>query len=257
MNYRKALRDDPDEQLLTKPSADGQGRIVAQKVRCRVSTGSGLGFTDEISGLLRSRLRLAILIILGGFVLHFLRNLLVLGPAFDHRPRYLVLSACEMAVMVIASAWLWSRRPLSMSTLRTLELIIFGAIAAFFGWLQVDTFHDGALLRAIVPGNEGLIFRLVGKAAALRWFLLIVLYGTFIPNSWKRCAAIVSSLAFLPLVLMTAGSLLDRTKAAYVLSALPETGILMATAAAIAVFGSHKIRELHMKAHEAQRLGQY
>src|SRR5438874_1268585 len=158
MNYRTAPRDDADEQLLTKPSADGQRRIVSQKVRCRVTTGSGLGFTDEISGLLRSRLRLAILIILGGFVLHFLRNLLVLGPAFDHRPRYLVLSACEMAVMVIASVWLWSRRPLSMSTLRTLELTIFGAIAAFFGWLQVDTFHDGALLRPLVPGQEATVF---------------------------------------------------------------------------------------------------
>jgi serine/threonine-protein kinase len=33
--------------------------------------------------------------------------------------------------------------------------------------------------------------------------------------------------------------------------------VLMATAAAIAVFGSHKIRELHKKAHEARRIGQY
>jgi serine/threonine-protein kinase len=31
----------------------------------------------------------------------------------------------------------------------------------------------------------------------------------------------------------------------------------MATAAAIAVFGSHKIRELHRAAHEARRIGQY
>src|SRR5438132_3427656 len=257
MNYRKALRDDPDEQLLTKPSADGQGRIVAQKVRCRVSTGSGLGFTDEISGLLRSRLRLAILIILGGFVLHFLRNLLVLGPAFDHRPRYLVLSACEMAVMVIASAWLWSRRPLSMSTLRTLELIIFGAIAAFFGWLQVDTFHDGALLRALVPGQEATVFRLAGLSAVFRWFLLIVLYGAFIPNTWRRCAAVAGSLALLPIALMTAGSQLDGASGAFVLSSLPDAIILMALAVAIAVFGSYKIRELQHKAHEAERIGQY
>src|SRR5438034_8177743 len=43
----------------------------------------------------------------------------------------------------------------------------------------------------------------------------------------------------------------------YVLSALPETAILLATAVAIAVFGSYKIRELQQKAHEAQRIGQY
>jgi hypothetical protein len=78
-----------------------------------------------------------------------------------------------------------------------LELTIFGSIAAFFGWLQVDTYHDVALLRAIVRGNEAMVFRLVGKAAALRWFLMILVYGTFIPNTWRRCAASVGSLALL------------------------------------------------------------
>src|SRR5438477_2012920 len=56
---------------------------------------------------------------------------------------------------------------------------------------------------------------------------------------------------------MVVGSLLDAATGPYALSALPETIILMATAAAIAVFGSHKIRELQEKAHEAQRIGQY
>src|SRR5207302_8734109 len=133
------------------------------------------------------RLRLAILIILVGFALHFLRNLLLLGSVFDHRPLWLVFSGCEIAVLAIASALLWSRRPLSTRSLRTLELTIFGMIAAFFGWLQVDTYHDGALLRAVVPGQEAIVFRLVGLSAALRWFLLIVLYGTFIPNTWRWC----------------------------------------------------------------------
>jgi hypothetical protein len=136
-------------------------------------------------------------------------------------------------------------------------LTIFGMIAAFFAWLQVDTYHDGALLRAVVPGHETIVFRLVGLSAALRWFLLIVLYGAFIPNTWRRCATVVGSLAVLPVALMVAGSRLDPTTGAYVLSALPETIILMATAAAIAVFGSHHIRKLHQRAHEAQRIGQY
>jgi serine/threonine-protein kinase len=226
-------------------------------MRCRLAVGSGPGFTHEMACLLRTRLRLAILIVLVGLALFFLSQLLLPGSAFDHRPIYLWFCGAEIAVMAVASALLWSRRPLSMNTLRVVELVIFGSVAAFFGWLQVDTYHDGALLRAIVSGNEGLIFRLVGKAAALRWFLLIVLYGTFIPNTWQRCAAIVGSLALFPVILMIVGSLLDRTTAAYVLSALPETVILMAMAVAIAVFGSHKFRELQKKAHEAERLGQY
>jgi serine/threonine-protein kinase len=246
----------PDQRLIGSPLVDGDG-AVSKKVRCRLAEGSGPGFTHEMACLLRVRLRLAILIVLAGLAFYFLSQLLMLGSRLDHRPIYLLFCGGEIAVMAVASTLLWSRRPLSMNVLRAIELAIFGSIAAFFGWLQVDTYHDGAVLRAIVPGNETLIFRLVGKAAALRWFLLIVLYGTFIPNTWKRCAAIVGSLALLPLILIVVGSLLDKTTAAYVFPALPETGILMAMASAIAVFGTHKIRELHMKAHEAQRLGQY
>jgi serine/threonine-protein kinase len=231
---------------------------AARRVRCRFAKGSGTGtgLTDEMSCLLRTRLRLAILIILVGFVLHFLRNL-VLGSAFAYRPLWLLFCGCEIAVLVIASTLLWSRRPLSMRPLRLLEIMIFGSIAAFFAWLQIEIYHGSALLHAIVPGDEALVYRLVGQSVALRWFLLIVLYGTFIPNTWRRCAAIVGSLAVLPVALMIIASQLDRTTAAYVLSALPEMLILMATAAAIAVFGSHKIRELHEKAHEAERIGQY
>jgi serine/threonine-protein kinase len=91
----------------------------------------------------------------------------------------------------------------------------------------------------------------------LPWFLLIVLYGAFIPNTWRRCAAVVVSLAVVPVALTMVGSQFDPAAGPYVLSALPEMILLMATAAAIAVFGSHKIRVLHRKAHEGERLGQY
>jgi serine/threonine-protein kinase len=257
MNHSSALLGHLPKQPLPGPSSDDAGGLVSQKVRCRLAIASGSCFTDEMARLLRTRLRLAILIILVGFVLHFVRNLLLLGPTLDHRPLWMLFSGCEIAVMGIASVLLWGRWPLSTKHLRILELIIFGMIAVFFAWLQVDTYHDGALLRAIVPGQEAFVFRLASVAAGLRWFLLIVLYGTFIPNTWRRCAALVGSLAVLPVLLMIVGSLVDNATAAYVLAGLPDTLILMATAVAIAVFGSHKIRELHEKAHEAERIGQY
>jgi serine/threonine-protein kinase len=209
-----------------------------------------------MSRLLRTRLRLAILIILGAFVLHWLRNALNLA-GYEHRPIYLILSSVQITVMAVGSALLWSRRPLSMKALRALECIIFGMVAAFFAWLQFDTYHDGALMQATNPGHEAFVFRLVGLASALRWFLLIVLYGVFIPNTWQRCTAIVGILASLPIAIMLVGTALDKSTASYVLSSLPELVILMLTAGAIAVFGSYKIRELHAKAHEAERIGQY
>jgi len=247
------------ESPFPEPAPGAGGGEASRKVRWRFAEGSdsGPGFTDELSSLLRTRLRLAILIILAGFALHFVRNLLLQRSALDHRVLRLFVSGCEIVVLAIVSGLLWSRRPLSMKTLRILELTIFGMVAAFFAWVQFDTFHDGALLRSIVQGREALVFRQVGMAAALRWFLLIVLYGTFVPNTWRRCAAVVGILASIPPALLLAGSLVDDAAGPYVLSALPELMILMATAVAIAVFGSHKIRELQQQAHEAQRIGQY
>jgi serine/threonine-protein kinase len=229
---------------------------TSRRVRCRLAAGSASGFTDEMTHLLRTRLRLAVLIALAGFALHFLRNLL-LGHALDDRPAVLALGGGEIVVLATAWALLRSRLPLSRKALRVLEVAVFATIAAFFAWLQVDILHPGPLLRALLPGHEELVFRLVGLPATFGWFLLIVLYGTFIPNTGRRCAAVVTGLAVLPLALMVAECRLDPAAGPYVLSALPGMVIALATAVAIAVLGSHRIRELHKEAHEARRLGQY
>src|SRR5437868_4734582 len=149
------------EPLSPEPAPGARRGKASRRVRCRFAKGpdSGPGFTDDISRLLRTRLRLAILIILTGFALHFVRNVLLQGSALDHRPLRLFVSGCEIVVLAIVSGLLWSRRALSMRTLRILEGTIFGMIAAFFAWLQFDTYHDGALLRSIVTGREALVFR--------------------------------------------------------------------------------------------------
>src|SRR5437879_6445760 len=106
-------RGDVLKPLAAKLSAQGPPGSHFEHVRCRLAAGSGPGFTDEMSQLLRGRLRLAILIILVGFISHFLRNMLV-GSGFDHRPIRLIFNGCEIAVLMIASVFLWNRRPVSM-----------------------------------------------------------------------------------------------------------------------------------------------
>jgi hypothetical protein len=254
MSDLSATRGPAPRRNFVGPSSREHG-IVSRPAR-RLAAGSGPHFTEEMSYLLRKRLRLAILIVLAGSGLHFLRSML-LGPTSDRGMPWLVFRTCELAVLATASALLWGSRPLSMKGLRVLEWTIFGTIAVFFAWLQLNAYGDGASLRALVPGHEAIVFRLVGRFAAFPWFLLIVLYGVFIPNTWRRCATVVAGLAALPVALLVAGSQLEPNTMTDALSGLPETIILLATAAAIALFGSHKIRELHKRAHEAERIGQY
>ncbi len=254
-NDRTAPYVDRHKRHFADLSADLRQAAAPQRGCCRLAAGSGPRLTEAIASLLRSRLRLAILIILCGFAVTLFRDLLH-GAAGLH-PLWLALSGCEVAALAIASALLWSRWPLSMQGLHLIELTVFGMIAAAFAWLEIDTYHSGALLRSLVPGQEALVRRLVGVFAALPWFVLIVLYGTFIPNTWRRSAIVVGSFAVLPIALMVAASQFDPDMADYVLSALPMTITLVGTAAAIAVFGSHKIHKLQEKAHEAERIGQY
>jgi serine/threonine-protein kinase len=256
MNDPKPLSRDRFSPHGTAPFPSGRDAAL-RRMHCRLATRSDPGFADELSGLLRTRLRSAILIVLAVFVLNLLRNVLQPGSALDQRPRWLVFTGVEVAALAIVSAWLWSRRPLGLRRLRLLEWIIFGTVAAYIAGLQLDSYHFGFLEQAIARGEAGSVYRLVGIVSLLRWCLVIVLYGTFIPNTGRRCATVVGCLAAIPLVLMVAVGLADPVAGPYVLAALPETAIALATAATIAVFGSHKIRELHEKAHEAQRLGQY
>src|SRR5437764_13299896 len=116
MTYSIVPPDGPHKQLSGPCPDEGQG-VTSKKVRCRLALGSAPGFTDEMSSLLRTRLRLAILVMLGGFAVHFVRNLFRLGPAYDHRTLWLLSSACEIAVILGASACSWRRSPPSRTQL--------------------------------------------------------------------------------------------------------------------------------------------
>src|SRR5262249_6907702 len=100
-----------------------------------------------------------------------------------------------------ASVLLWSRQTLSVFALRTLELILFGSMAVFIAYLQHTMLHQGAVLSWAKEEHYDDILTMAGIANSLRWVLLIVLYGTFIPNTWKRCALVVGCMALTPLVL--------------------------------------------------------
>ena len=95
MSDPSVLREDLPNRHSAEPSLDRDPGAVSQHVRCRLAVGSGSGFTDEMSHLLRTRLRLAILIVLVGLAFHFFFQLLLPGAGLDHRPIYLLFCGGE------------------------------------------------------------------------------------------------------------------------------------------------------------------
>jgi serine/threonine-protein kinase len=99
--------------------------------------------------------------------------------------------------------------------------------------------------------------RLAIGSTSVRWFFLIVIYGVFIPNTWKRCALAAVGTAVLPIALTASGALMHDRFNHEVASALSDMALLMGVAVAVAVFGSYRIQALQQEAQQARQLGQY
>ena len=95
------------------------------------------------------------------------------------------------------------------------------------------------------------------RANALRWFVLIVLYGTFIPNTWKRCTIVVALLVVAPLFANIGVCWRCPIMGPHTWTAGFDMTVFLAIGAAIAIFGSYKINTLHAEAFAARKLGQY
>jgi serine/threonine-protein kinase len=240
----------------TTTAFDPAGGRHAPRPCMALVPGSGPHLTDEVNELLRRRLRVAGLIGLAGFGIFFVRHLFF--PADGETLGLgMALQAIVVAVLTLACAVLWSRIPLCGPRLRAIETVMFGTMAAFFAYLQFNLFANGDLLRHAAPDHETDVTTLAISSNTLRWFMLIVLYGTFIPNTWQRCAAVVGGLALTPLVLMFVTCFPCAVMGKFTWVSLWDMTVVLSLGAAIGIFGSYRISALQQQAYQARKLGQY
>jgi serine/threonine-protein kinase len=233
--------------------------VPARRIQVTLAAGSGSHLACEIETLLRSRLRIFSLICLFDPPIYGLYSTpsWIQGRAlFGKVWLDLVGIGFFFAIFALLARFVWSRRRLSLTWLRVIELILFGVAIGSASVINVPT-HLGALVQFGSLGQAG--GWAVGSAVTLPAFAAVVAYGMFIPNTWRRCAAIAAVMALCPLVVSVAAMALseqaiDRDlQFAYFLN----MGAWMALAAVWAVLGSHRISVLEQQAFEARRLGQY
>jgi serine/threonine-protein kinase len=241
----------------TEYPVQGQ-KAQASRPPCKLARpGSSTGtLGHEIAHILRHRLLLAALITAGGFTVFFVRSLI--APA---QPWYdtgmFVVQGCAAATLVLIATILASHLSLSLRQLRIIEIVLFGVIAAFFAWMQITMFSGGRVVNWAKPEAKSEVLHMANSVNLLRWFALIVIYGTFVPNTWKRCAIMVGIWALIPIGLMFFRCWDCPHMGEYVPRFISDLIILLSMASAIAVFGSWKISELRAEALQARQLGQY
>jgi serine/threonine-protein kinase len=225
----------------------------------KLVTGTGPHLSYEVHCLLRSRLRMASLIGLCGFALFLVKPYLFPATHGDEVPDafLVVLRYSVVALLIFLCALLWTQLPLSTRVLRGIEIATFGSMALLFAYLQVNTFLHGRFFDWAVSEYRPRVLSLATTSNSLRWFVLIVLYGAFIPNTWRRCAAVVGLMALTPMALMFTTCHGCNTMGPLTGTTLFDTAVIVGLGAAIAIFGSYKLSSLEHEAHQARKLGQY
>jgi serine/threonine-protein kinase len=263
-NHQAILMHGPDA-VPKHPSAgeptvdEGEGGATpgrpARRLQIAPRPGLGPNSSGEVQALLRKRLGFLALALslLGAINLPVLLLLGVgIGVSFG-------VNAVVPAVAVVAAWILRSTRPLSLRQLRVIEFLVFGTFVAFGAWVHYRLFdrawsfwnRDSPLFANLYPV-------LLAQAEGGAWAFLIVLYGIFIPNTWRRCAAVVGIMAAIPLGLSAASGLAGATlEGQALLKLLTVMSFWLALAVAVAIHGSHRIEVLRQEAVAARRLGQY
>jgi serine/threonine-protein kinase len=170
------------------------------------------------------------------------------------QPWYATAVFCAVfAAMAALAGVLWNKPSLSLRHLRGIELLLFGTL--FCLWTLV---HAAAYPHCHLDEPPIWFGSVMAHAICLPWAVIMLLYGIFIPNTWRRCAAVVGTAAVIPPVIsLTTGIAADATRGHGPELFWVPMALWIAPVAALAIYGSHRIEVLRVEASTARKLGQY
>ena len=148
------------------------------------------------------------------------------------------------------------KRPIALTRLRAIELALFAMTIAFF-----ITIHYRLVQLRVAEGDRIMLMATV-KNTVLFVFAMIVLYGMFIPNTWRRAAAVIgvmfAATLLSPLVLKLLHPEVFRFAAPlFTFEIVSENILMLAIGAGVTVYATYIINGLRVEAFQARQLNQY
>jgi serine/threonine-protein kinase len=237
----------PLDATLDSPSPELSSNLTNPCARVELVRGSGPHIATETTHLLRTRLKGAALCLLLGFGAFFLWRLTdrhALG-----QPGTFLFYADGAVLCVLGLSWLSLCRQCGISQvrLRCYEILIFATPALYLLLVEYHRMTDCA--------QHGFLQQPVAS-----WYALIFTYALFIPNSWRRAAMVVGSLAAAPVLLIAVLWVQDSVCSKLLHehpTYLVEVGLMLGLTVVTSVYGTYMVGALRREAFEARRLGQY
>jgi serine/threonine-protein kinase len=216
----------------------------------------------ELHGLLRRRLLITVAVIVGffgllpiGSLIHILRNW-----APDGARMVLYTQAAVTLTIAALGLLFWRRPPKRLRHLRELELVIFTIVV---GYLIISNGYFVERFGLMNPPIEPMRHPTLSMSGTrldpvtLRWLVVIMGYGTLIPNTWRRCATVVFAMVgiFIAHIVILALGIGVTARELVSLTIYPV--VWMVVGCVVAIFGSYRVSLLERRVQDAERLGQY
>jgi len=235
---------------LTLPLTEPGHSSSPRKACADLVRGTGLRLSSETKCLLCERLKAAGMVISAGVALFFARALLI-GDTGLLAFHFLVL-----AVLAALTGYSFTSRGLSFRIARWIGVLIFVLPA-----LLLAGKYYSALLAA-AQAESTAIMVVVMSTTVFGLFVLMVVYGIFIPNDWGRASLLVIPLAMIPIP----ANLLLRYRHPELIEAIQRVTtfehisilvVMLLIGALVSVYGAHTIHLARKELFEAKRLGHY
>ena len=226
-------------------------------------TSSGRAFQEEFRQLLRSRLILVHLLVLGYVVMATALSFSAppASEGISHRPDNGVwwYYAAPFVESLIGLVVLRRARDMSLRSLRMWELICFATLAALYGY---DRFASMASLDASVLPAPLTAIGLIGLATLQGFAMMILAYGVLIPNTRRRSLMVVAGLFAIAIAAIPAAAVVNPLlREGHVFPLMVQAFLTLMFPAAIAVFAAARASTLQRRAFDAERraerMGQY
>jgi eukaryotic-like serine/threonine-protein kinase len=235
----------------------GPQRSAIGALPVRAVVGSTSSQPLEVRDLLHRRLRILTLITLGtNGVFNALRFLRLDFSPIEIR-EFMIPAGLYLFAMAIVARMLWGNRVYTLVQLRRIEAAFFGLTTLYFvGETYFPLFGSTAWLVLYAQRHVSEL-SILARQPSIIWMAVIVAYGTFIPNTGRRCAVVTCLMALSPVVTVTAAGVMSPVPSRSLFVFVSEMAMWLGVAVAFAVYGSQKITLLRQEALAARNLGQY
>ncbi|MFZ5830524.1 MAG: serine/threonine-protein kinase [Planctomycetota bacterium] len=227
------------------PSGGISQTSYAPACRVAMTDATAPGLSRETNTLLRSRLRLASMVLAVGFALFLVRDVFLAEFTYFSDSFVFFCHVATTLTLALVALTLCKPGPIPNKWLRLAEQATFG-----FPALQFLAFQYLTTLRSCEAGNfefpEG------------PWLILMFTYALFIPNILPRAVAVLTGMAAIPIATLF-WMLWAYPCVATFASPDEVTGIvlMLLISAGAGAFGVDTIRTLRREAFAARQLGQY